>query len=57
MTPEHEAFLQYLSKNHGFTEDVLRKHWTKGKRYYIDNRVDISGHRREFNRLNKMMGE
>jgi len=57
MTPEHEEFLKFLEKKAPMIAAALRSHWTKGQRYYIDNRVDISGHRRKFNRLNNMMGE
>lgn len=55
ITAEHEAFLKYLEPGSPTLASVLREHWEKGERYYIDSRINIEGHRREFNRLNDMM--
>jgi hypothetical protein len=55
MKREHKNFIRYLSKSAPILAAVLESHWLKGERYYIDARVDIKGHRREFNRLNKQM--
>jgi hypothetical protein len=57
MTEEHKTFIDALSKKAPFTAAALQRHWTKGKKYYIDKRVYIPGHRRTFERLNKEMAE
>jgi hypothetical protein len=57
MTPEHEKFIEALSKKAPFTAAELQRHWNQGTRYYIDSRVDLTGHRRTFNRLNETIKE
>lgn len=57
MTEPHQSFVSWLEGQAPFTAAALSEHWRKGVRYYIDDRVDIRGHRREFNRLNEMMKE
>lgn len=53
---EHLAFIEYLRDNNKhFTATAVEEHWRRGERYYIDSRVDIRGHRREFNRLNGLI--
>lgn len=57
LTSEHKDFIKYLEKSAPITAASLHDHWSRGESYYIDSRVNIKGHRRQFNRLNKTFKE
>lgn len=55
MTLEHEKFLQWLETRAPFVAASVRGYWQKGRKAFIDSRVNVKGRRAEFNKLNRVM--